>query len=155
MTQAISIDTRAKVKDALDLINEKLKAIEIISTSPLKTSGLFKWNGREEDPMYGNSPLIDINKLTNVSYLLSITGFLLTRHKEYDDAAKKLGLKAYPVFKWAGYEEDSWLNDIKIRISMIMQKDTLEKLQSQKTQLSQYISEDQRVEELLSGIYAD
>jgi len=153
---ALKKETSEVVKLALDKVAKRIAEMQSIIDSPSKTNGMFNFNGREGAEAGGSndSNKIDINKVTKVSYLVSILGFIQTREREYADAANSIGLKSVPVFKWASYSVEAWENDIKVRISFLTQHEELQKLQKQREFLAQYISKDDQVMAFISEIMA-
>lgn len=148
MTKEISLPTKDKVRSTLASIKAKLDKMEEAKNAGAKTNGLFHWNGREGMEANTNN-VVKINSITAVAYLISILGFILTRKSEYDLAAEKLEMGTFPVFKWSGYQIDAWENDIKARINTINHSSEVEKLTKLRDDLSKYVSEEDRVEELL------
>jgi hypothetical protein len=144
--------TTDRVKVALDVITKKLTAMEELQNSPSKTNGIFNWNGRTGNEVVQSSHNVDINEISNVAYLLSILGFIQTREKEYTEAAKTMEINPVPLFKWSNYSKDAWENDIKIRLSVLMQHEEIEKLTKQREFLAKYISEDDQVMAFLEDI---
>jgi len=151
MTKELSSTITARVREKLDKINDRLSKMETAKNAGPKTNGIFSWNGRE-DVDSSNTGSIKINAVSNIALLISIFGFLLTRKAEYDLSAEKLDMVTYPVFTWSKYPIDAWENDIKARINTITHHDEIERLTKLKGELSKYVSEEDRVKELLSQI---
>jgi hypothetical protein len=151
MTTEISTKTADLVRTKLVKINEKLSQMELAKNAGPRTNGIFHWNGRADMPD-SNTGSVNISKVLNVTLLISILGFLMTRKKEYDAAAEHLELNPFPVFMWSKYPLDAWENDIKAQINVILHSSELEKLTKLKNELSKYVSEEDRVNELLKQL---
>jgi len=151
MTNEISKNTTALVRTKLEDIKKRLSKMEEAKNAGTKTNGMFHWNGRTRDTQ-SESKSINIFKTTSVVLLISILGFIMTRKKEYDEAAKKLKINPYPVFSWSGYSIDSWEDDIKTRINVITHESEVNRLIKLRDELSKYVSEEDRVNELLSQL---
>jgi hypothetical protein len=143
----LSKTTASKVREKLETISARLKAMEIAKDAGARTNGIFHWNGR--DGMQQGTNSVQLNKVTSVGLLIAILGFLMTRKTEYDQAAEKLDLNPFPAFLWSGYNLDAWEVDIKARINAITHHDEIEKLTKLKEELSKYVSEEDRVISLL------
>jgi hypothetical protein len=150
MTKELSISTTTKVREKLNLINQRLEKMQIAKDAGPRTNGIFHWNGRDQAVSQTGS--VEIKKVTSIALLISILGFLLTRKDEYDKAAERLDLNPFPVFLWSKYPLDAWENDIKAQISLITHSSEIEKLTKLKDELSKYVSEEDRVTALLEQI---
>lgn len=151
MTKEISKETRQKVREKLEFVSKRLSEMASIKDAGPKTNGVFHWNGRIKttEPQASS---INISKIIDITLLISILGFLTTRKLEYDHAAKELQLSTFPVFTWSGYSLEAWKHDINSRICVITHSDEISKLEKVKAELSKYISEEDRIEELLNSI---
>jgi len=149
MTKELSVSVANKVRSKLEQINKRLGEMQLAKDAGPRTNGMFHWNGRDDQP---NGNAINITKVTSVALLISILGFLMTRKEEYDKAAFMLDLNPFPVFKWSKYPLDAWENDIRIQINLINHSSEIEKLTKIKEELSKYVSEEDRVMQILSQI---
>jgi len=147
MTKELSVNTTSKVRKTLKDIKKRLDEMTVAKDAGPRTNGMFHWNGREDQ---GQTNGISIPKITSVALLISILGFLLTRKEEYDKAANILDMDTFPVFQWSKYPIDAWEHDIKVRINIIGHSTEIEKLIKLRDELSKYVSEEDRVESLLS-----
>lgn len=147
----LSKTTANLVRDKLEKINKRLSEMQIAKDAGPRTNGMFHWNGRDSQTN-DLSKAVQINKVTSIALLISILGFLITRKKEYDEAADKLDLGTFPVFQWSKYPLDAWENDIKTQISLITHSTEIEKLTKLKDELSKYVSEEDRVMSILKQI---
>ena len=148
MTTELSKNTKNAVRDALQKVNDRLAKMEIAKNQGPRTNGIFHWNGRVDQIPQPNGSVI-INKVTAIALLISILGFLMTRKKEYDEAAKQLEMDTHPVFMWSKYPLDAWENDIKAQINLITHSSEIERLTKIKAELSKYVSEEDNVLEIL------
>jgi hypothetical protein len=151
MTKEISPTTANKVRAKLDVIKVKLEKMEEAKNAGARTNGLFHWNGRTVE-LQDQNKAIKLSGVTSISLLISILGFLLTRKMEYELASEKLELDHFPVFQWSNYPLDAWENDIKSRINVITHQSEVEKLTKLRDELSKYVSEEDRVNQLLAQI---
>jgi hypothetical protein len=152
MTTEISKNTAELVRNKLAKIDERLKKMEIAKNAGPRTNGIFNWNGRSDLPTSGNGGAIKIDQVLSIALLISILGFLMTRKEEYDKAAERLDINPFPVFVWSKYPLDAWENDIKAQISLITHSSEIERLTKLKTELSKYVSEEDRVMDLLKEL---
>jgi len=66
--------------------------------------------------------------------------------------AEALEIKTYPAFAWSGFSLEDWQHDIDIRISVIMHTEEVKKLQEAERFLSQYVSTEDKVAEMIKNI---
>lgn len=151
MTKEISKSLSDKVRSKLAEIKTRLDQMEIAKNAGPQTNGIFHWNGREGIENNTTSA-IKISMVTSITLLLGVLGYLMTRKKEYEDAADRLDMNTFPVFKWSGYTFEAWENDIRVRINTISHSSEVEKLNKLYSELSKYVSEEDRVEELLKEL---
>lgn len=151
MDNELSKRTKDAVRDALEKVNSRLAKMEVAKDQGPRTNGIFHWNGRADQTPQPNGSVV-INKVTAIALLISILGFLITRKREYDEAAKSLEMDTYPVFMWSKYPLDAWENDIKAQINLITHSSEIERLTKIKTELSKYVSEEDRVMEVLKSL---
>jgi len=151
--ETLPANIKKNVNDTLAAIKAKMNKMEEKNQSGNKTSGLFHWNGRKGVTSELQNA-IKINNCNEIALLLSILGFLITRKTEYDLAAETLEIKTYPAFAWSGFSLEDWQHDIDIRISVIMHSEEVKKLQEAERFLSQYVSTEDKVAEMLSNINA-
>jgi len=151
MTKEISKSLSDKVRSKLTEIKTKLDQMEIAKNAGPQTNGIFHWSGREGIENNTTST-IKISAVTNIALLLGIFGYLLTKRNEYEMAANRLDMDTFPMFKWSGYSLEAWENDIRARINTITHSSEVEKLNKLYSELSKYVSEEDRVEELLKEL---
>ena len=69
----------------------------------------------------------------------------IAREEVYNRAAIELGITTYPTFEANGSSSEDWKRDIKLRIDIINQKETADKLTEYKDKMSKFLSaEDQK-----------
>lgn len=150
--ETLPANIKKNVNETLAAIKAKMSKMEEKNQSGNKTSGLFHWNGRKGITNIDHTNVIKIMECKEVALLLSILGFLITRKTEYDAAAEALEIKTYPAFAWSGFSLEDWQHDIDIRISVIMHTEEVKKLQEAERFLSQYVSTEDKVAEMIKNI---
>lgn len=125
-TTALTIATGTP--EALKAINAKIAALKHIEESVYKTSGELE----------GFDNIKTETKLENLIRAYSVVKF---KEQAYEAAAKDLGLKTYPQFSIGSGTAEDWKKDILLRIEIINHKETLDKLNSFKTRMEGFLSE--------------
>lgn len=145
-TKEVSVSSRTKMQETLDIISEKLKNIEIKSQSPYKTNKIL--------PDMFNQEKVDISTCTDITFLVNGLATLRTQKKAYDEVySAVLEQKTFPVFKgYGGYAYEEWENDIKLRLHVVTQEDTVKKLTEAKKKLEQFLTQDDRLKMVLGEI---
>ena len=119
----------------LEIIKAKIEKLAFVSETPYKTGGVLDTFG-------------DIKTMTKIEDLIKAYSAVKNREISYNDAAKDLGLKKpgsqYPVFSANGFAASVWLEDIKLRISVINQKETYDKLKAIENKMSQFLSDEDK-----------
>lgn len=118
------------IPQVLDILDEQLKSMKLIEETPYKTSG-----------QVGNFE--NIKNETDISNLIKIHSSAKGKDRAYHESAEDLGLNPYPS---AGTDSLADIeHDIKLRIKLITQKETLDKLKQFKAEASKFLSqEDQK-----------
>jgi len=143
MSTELSVQNK-KIKEFADAIEARLEKVKDIGTKPFKTSGQFKF-----------SPVgiaIDIFKVADISTLIEIASFLLSKGAGYERAAKELGLQKYPEFKWLGYSVEHWVADLKQRIEVVNSSNEIYNLKKAQGELEKLFTEEDRREKALKNI---
>lgn len=117
------------VPTLLERVNAEIAKLKHIQDSVYKTT--------MKDPQFGN---LKEEKL--IPNLLRVFSTILGKQHYYEAAAEELGLSSYPVFHYEGSEVADWKHDILLRIAIIEQKDTLDKLNQFKERASKLLSEE-------------
>lgn len=122
------------VPDAIQAINEKIKALVHIQDSVYLTSGKVKTATGERD----------IKTETNVTELVKAFSSLQMRAESLEKAYDALGMTSYPVVKVDGYTLEDWKKDILLRKQIIEQKDTLDELNAFKKEWEELMDKEDR-----------
>lgn len=129
---ALALTHSAGVPDLLEVLNQKIAALKHIEESVYKTGGTLEGFG-------------DIKTEMKVENLIRAFSSVRGRENAYNDAAKELGLKTYPVFTISGGNAEDWKKDILLRKAIIEHKDELDKLNGFKAKAAEFLSkEDQK-----------
>ena len=118
----VLISENPSVSDAIEAINKKISALKHIQESVFKTSGKITMAGGTKD----------IKEEKTVIELVKAFSGVIARTKAIEEAYAELGITTFPEVKVDGGTVKEWSDDIKLRISIIEQKDTLEELSKMK-----------------------
>lgn len=142
VTVETGVALKTEMQKSLDSINEKLQAIQTIQTSPFKTNGSFM-----PTEFHPSGSSVDVRTATNIKYLIWALGQIKIQSDAHEYVyQKELGLQTYPVFTtYGGYSYEDWKHDIKLRLSILMQADTVKKLNEAKAKLEQFLTQDDRL----------
>lgn len=141
MTTSSTPAVRTQLHEALQTIETRLSAMKKITEGQMRTNGNFKFN-----PQSQQAPTIPIDKVTDLSLLISIHAFLTTKKKEYEESAKLLDLSSFPVFKWQHHSYEDWDNDIRIRVAVVSHHTEKQKLHEAKEKLSRFLTEEDQMQ---------
>lgn len=120
------------VPDVIAKLEDKIKELDHITDSKYRTSGNLGEFG-------------DIKKETNISNLIKAFSVIMAKSIAYENAASELGIASFPVFEVNGGSVEDWKKDIQLRIAIIEHKETLDKLQSYRDKMKEFLSkEDQK-----------
>lgn len=132
------------------LIATKKAQISKINNATYLTNQSFK-----ETP---NSNSINLNTVTEQSVIVEILAFLIQRDNNFNEAAKRLGVKKVE-FKHQGYTLNEWETDLKTRlnkISISAEKKKLAELESRLAALESPEMKAQReLDEIMKALNAD
>lgn len=136
--QEVAIIAPATVLDGIDLIDQRIAQLKTIQDTPYKTSKKLKSVNGE----------VDITTETSVDVL--ITGFstVLAKAAAKEKAYQELGYTTMPVVKIDGSTISDWKEDIKLRIAIIEQKETLDELNEIKKSYTELMDKEDRKKEL-------
>ena len=134
-TTAVAI-TGASIPEVIEVLNQKLAELKHIEECVYKTNGNLDGFG-------------DLKQETKIENLIRAFSSVRGRENAYNDAAKELNLKTYPVFTVNGGTAADWKQDILLRKAIIEQKETLDKLNDFKAKASKFVSEEQQQQMLL------
>jgi len=125
----------ANVPEIMQVLDAKLKTMDDVRESKYKTSGVLD--------------SVDIKKEKNIEALIRIYGSVMARESIYNESAKELGITTYPSFEISGGSSADWKADIKLRIKVINQKETVDKLVEYKDKMSKFLSEQDQKDMLM------
>ena len=130
---SLALSTADGARGMLTILNEKIAALKHIEESVYKTGGNLEEFG-------------DIKAETKVENLIRAFSSVRGRENAYNDAAKELGLKTYPVYTVNGGNAEDWKKDILLRKAIIEHKDELDTLNAFKAKAADFLSkEDQQM----------
>jgi hypothetical protein len=119
------------VPQVIELLEAKLKTMDDVRESKYITNGVLDKH--------------DIKTETKIEELIKCFASVLAREEIYNKSAEVLGIETYPTFDICGGNVEHWKHDIQLRIKVINQKDTVEKLEYFKSKMSEFLSkEDQK-----------
>ena len=131
MKEEKGLTVKTPVPDMLATLEERIKGIKTITDTPYKTTGNLESFG-------------DIKKETKVENLIRAFSSVMGRERAYGEAAKELGKTTFPQFEISGGDSEAWKHDIKLRISIIEQDETLKKLTTFKDKMTSFLSEEEQ-----------
>jgi hypothetical protein len=143
-TNLVKVDER--VSTMYDMVLKMKTKLNDIKDINYKTNGLFRYN-----PSL-NANGVKIQTENRIHVLLSVLGFILSKAEEYNNAAKTIELKEYPLFKWLDYTAAEWTHDIKLRIAFINHKDELAALSEAESTLADLLTKDERTDRKLNEL---
>lgn len=128
----VALGTQFDVPSIIQVLDAKLNSMKHITESKYRTSGTLDGIG-------------DIKKETKIENLIRAYASIIAREEVYNRAAIELGISTYPTFEANGSSSEDWKRDIKLRIDIINQKETADKLTEYKDKMSKFLSaEDQK-----------
>jgi hypothetical protein len=143
-TSALALTTTSSVPDAISVINQKIADLKHIQESVYLTSG--KVNGANGQ--------IDLKELKTVPEIVRTLSSILARAAAEESAYAAVGYTTHPVVKVDGGTVDEWTADAKLRIAIIEQKETLDKLQGFKSKWEELMDKEDRKAMLLKEMEA-
>lgn len=104
----------------------------------------------------------DLKACTDIKQLIQSGSIILAKETAYNNFANALGLQTVPAFSVGGGSVNDWIQDIKLRIAVISEKDVREKLQKAHDKLSQFLTDaerrkqaEQEIADLVGGLNFD
>lgn len=128
------VTTATSVPDAIEKLNKRLSDLKHIAESVYKTPGKVSTSSGQKD----------IKEETNVTELVKCLSGILARAEAQEKAYDALGMTKYPVVKVDGGTVEEWISDIKLRIEIIEQKDTFDKLNGIKKRWEELMDKEDR-----------
>jgi hypothetical protein len=107
-----------------------------------KTNGVFQFDKDSH---------LNLNTVSNEDKLVTALAHLLAQNSDTTEAAKILGVKP-PKFLWCGYSVEDWVEDFKMRLSVLSWEARKTQLDATQAKLSQLVSEEARTEMELENI---
>ena len=139
---AIMLSKNAEVPQVLETLEKKLASLKEIVETPYKTQGNLEGFG-------------DIKAETKVENLIRAFSSVRGREDAYNKAAKELSINTYPAFNISGGDAAAWKSDITLRIAIIEQKTTYDKLNNYKERMAKFLSEEDQKEMLIKEMMND
>lgn len=136
-TTALTVSS--SVPDVLKAIDKKMQSLKHIAESVYSTpKKISTANGS-----------VDISEVKDVNEVVKLLSSVNARIKAQEEAYELLGIASYPTVKVDGGTRDEWVKDAQLRIDIINQKDTLDELNSLKSEWSQLMDKEDRKAVLL------
>ena len=144
----------------------KQTAVSLVGTDvPTMLSAIaqkIKNHNKVNDTVYKTTGQLegfkDITVETSIAKLICAFSMVYNKEKAYDETAGILGLSTYPAFSISGGNTSAWEHDIKLRIAIISQSETLAKLKAAQDKLSKFLTEEDQkaaVMKELAGLFND
>lgn len=118
---------------------------EALGTKPKvswKTNGVFQFDKTNH---------LNMNTVNDSGKLVLALAHLLVQNTSTLEAAKMLNVNP-PKFDWSGYSIEDWIEDFKMRLSIISWEAKKAQLDATQAKLSQLVSEEARTEMELENI---
>lgn len=116
----------------------------VASNIQLKSPGNFKMNEYNAQETF-----INIHTCVDLQYLTKALGVVLTVKRQYEEAAAHVKLDKYPVCLYLNTSVENWISDLEFRVKIVANQAQINLLTARKNQLTQFLSEDQRLYETL------
>jgi hypothetical protein len=140
-TAGVAVLTGASVPEIITKLESKIKELDHITDSKYRTSGNLDGFG-------------DIKKETSIGNLIKAFSSVMARGETYQRSATALGIETFPVFELNGGSVEDWQKDIQLRIAIIQHKETLDKLQSYRDKMKEFLSKEDQKAMLLEEMAA-
>lgn len=142
---ALALSQDGNVFNYLEQVKNKLAAVQEITDTPFKTSGRVTFpGGAVVDLKSGNE--------TNVDKLAEAYSSVAARLDALDNAYDELGFTTRKVAKIDGGTKEDWKHDFKLRISIIENQATLNKLTKIKDGLTSLMDNSQKAALLMEEL---
>lgn len=132
---------------------QTLKLIEEVNRQKKEISKAEKpnWLTNCSFSMGEGQPSTNLHVESDVRKLVSIAGFIITKEREYKEAAERLGATA-PEFKWGNHAASEWIEDIKTRMAKVQISEKKRKLEILEERLNKIVSPELRAQLELEAI---
>lgn len=148
VSDKVVVSKQPQIKEKLTRIEKELSTLKENTSQKWKTNGKFKFNPH-------NSWEERIRQETRIPHLLQIVSYINAKQQGYEKAAKEMELTSYPNLEFEGYSAQDWKADIKQQINIIQYSERKKKLENAKRQLEQFVSEEQKLQNVLDKIDED
>jgi hypothetical protein len=138
-------ELQKKMKLALREIDKKLTKLNYGVNGTYKTVTNFKLNENDSNQ-------INITTCIDLSYLIKALSFMRRIKREYYETAEDLKLEKYPVCVWLNYDISWWIDDLKMRISIIHNTELINGLIAGKKKLETFLTEEDRLSQTLTDL---
>lgn len=130
----MGLTVTSSVPDVIEQINKKISALKHIQESVYLTPGKVSMAGGQKD----------IKTETSVLELVKALSSVQARAKAIEEAYASLDYGTYPEVKIDGGTVAEWVADIKLRIQIIEQKETLDELNNYKKEWEELMDKEDR-----------
>lgn len=141
------LTVQTDVQKKLSLIEEKIKNMNIISSTPFKTNGNFRF-----DEFSGVSTF-NIHHATIIDILIKVLADISLKEEAYNKVyTEELRQKSFPVCKIFQFSVTDWRHDVKLRLNILLQQDRLKRLNEAKEKLIPFLTENDRLASALQEV---
>lgn len=123
--------TDKQVQELFKIVQAKKSEIAKLEKPSWNTNGSF---GYSKDL----NSRVNIHACADVEELVSIVAFLIGKKQNFEEAQTVLGTKV--DFKWMGFSDAEWIEDIKTRINKIQISQKRKELEAVESRLDKLIS---------------
>lgn len=134
-----------KIEKLFAVLQEKKKEIAVAEKPKWKTHLSFSYF---EDGK--NLERINIQVNQNLSELINITAFLLSKKEAFEKAAKILSVNA--EFSWLNFSYNDWLSDLSARVTQLQLSSKRKEIEDLEKKLDALVSPEKRREMELEAI---
>lgn len=135
-----------QIKTLLGAIEEKRKKLGTKPRMVLKTNGIFK--------VGDGYVTLNINTVNTITSCIDMVAIIVKDQSAYTEAAKLLDVK-YEEPKYNGYTADDWIDDFKLKASIITWMAEDKKIKALESKLKDLRSEDLKTADALGDIAKD
>ena len=144
-SKGLTIQTEVQKK--LSSIEEKIRNMEITSSTPFKTNGNFRF-----DEFSGVSTF-NIQNVTIIDTLIKVLADINLKEEAYNKVyTEELQQKSFPVCKIFQFSVTDWRHDVKLRLNILLQQDRLKRLNEVKAKLIPFLTENDRLASALQEV---
>lgn len=118
----MELTVATKPHEAIEKLNERIAGLKHIQDSVYVTSGKITMATGQKD----------IKEETDIDKLVTALSSVVARAEQKEKAYELIGITSFPVVKVDGSTVEEWIKDVKLRIDIINQKETFDKLVAMK-----------------------